>query len=226
MGLTDFLLRGVVALLLGSLIGAERQWRHRLAGLKTNALVSAGAMLFVSASYFFENEVGTSRIAAQVVSGIGFLGAGVMFRDGITVKGLNTAATLWCAASVGVLSGAGALLEAAVATVIIVIANVVLRDIATRMDLSMGFSETGTTHYRLNITIADPNKVAHVREFLARQVEKHQYRMLSLTQSGLHEVVLDVELASDHPNFQVIERLALSLQKQQTIVNWQSLPRT
>ena len=100
-----FLLRVTVALVLGALIGAERQLRQRLTGLRTNALVSTGACLFVLMTQAVPGMAATdaSRIAAYVVSGIGFLGGGVIMRDGLNVRGLNTAATLWCTAAVGVL---------------------------------------------------------------------------------------------------------------------------
>ena len=87
-----------VALACGAIIGSERQVRQRMAGLRTNALVALGAASFVIFSQLFPNEVSPTRVAAQVVSGIGFLGAGIIFRDGFNVHGLNTAATLWCSA--------------------------------------------------------------------------------------------------------------------------------
>ncbi len=98
-----FLLRVGVALALGALIGAERQLRQRLTGLRTNALVSTGACLFVLMTQAVPGMAPSdaSRIAAYVVSGIGFLGGGVIMRDGFNVRGLNTAATLWCTAAIG-----------------------------------------------------------------------------------------------------------------------------
>src|SRR6516164_5942263 len=96
-----------VALALSAIIGFERQWRNRLAGLRTNTLVAIGAASFVIFESLVPDESSPTRIAAQVVSGIGFLGAGLIFREGLSVRGLNTAATLWCSAAVGVLAGAG-----------------------------------------------------------------------------------------------------------------------
>ena len=122
-----FTMRVLLALVLGSLIGAERQMRQRMAGLRTNALVAAGASLFVTVSEFYPDPQGHARIAAQVVSGIGFLGAGVIMREGLNVRGLNTAATLWCSAAIGVLAGSGFLLEGAIGAVAILSANVLLR---------------------------------------------------------------------------------------------------
>ena len=101
MHLVVFLARVLEALFLGCVIWAERQRHHRMAGLRTNALVATGSCLFVSVVGLVPGlESGSDRIAAQVVSGIGFLGAGVIMRDGLNVRGLNTAATLWCSAAV------------------------------------------------------------------------------------------------------------------------------
>ena len=98
--------RLATALLAGAAIGAERQWHQKMAGLRTNALVALGAGGFVA----FSDAVGQgdpTRMAAQVVSAIGFLGAGVILREGINVRGLNTAATLWCSAMAGTFAGGG-----------------------------------------------------------------------------------------------------------------------
>jgi putative Mg2+ transporter-C (MgtC) family protein len=105
------LLRLAVAAGLGGAIGFERELRERQAGLRTHLVVSLGAALFtlVSAYAFrnFGNKVDPTRIAAQIVSGIGFLGAGAIIRQGLSVKGLTTAATLWLVAAIGMASGAG-----------------------------------------------------------------------------------------------------------------------
>ena len=116
-----------VALSCGAVIGSERQMRQRMAGLRTNALVALGAAAFVTFSGLFDQEVSPTRVAAQIVSGIGFLGAGIIFRDGFNVHGLNTAATLWCSAAVGMMAGAGAWDFALVLTGLVVFVNLGLR---------------------------------------------------------------------------------------------------
>lgn len=128
MDLTTFLIRITICFALSILIGLERQLRHRMVGLRTNVLVCIGAFLFVYLS-FGANIVNsdTTRIAAQVVSGIGFLGAGVILRDGSKIKGLNTAATLWCVAAIGTLCAAGLVVEATIGTAFVLLSNVILR---------------------------------------------------------------------------------------------------
>ena len=91
----ELTLRLATALVVGAVIGIERQWRHKMAGLRTNVLVSVGAAVFCLIAALSDREASPTRIAAQVASGIGFLGAGVILREGLNVRGLNTAATLW-----------------------------------------------------------------------------------------------------------------------------------
>jgi uncharacterized membrane protein YhiD involved in acid resistance len=117
-----------VATCLGAAIGLERQWRQRLAGLRTNTLVALGAAIFVTYGRVASDDA-AARIAAQVVSGIGFLGAGLIFKEGLAVRGLNTAATLWCSAAVGLLAGEGLALYGLMAAAFVLGANIALRPI-------------------------------------------------------------------------------------------------
>lgn len=130
---TEFLFQIIVCFLLSSCIGIERQYRRRSVGLRTIILVSLGAFLFVRYSFSFPDS-DMNRIAAQVVAGIGFLGAGVIIKDGKTVKGLTTAATLWCAAAIGVLCSANLLFEAAIGTLFILFTNIILRSVNSKIN--------------------------------------------------------------------------------------------
>lgn len=116
----------LVAFVLGGLIGLERQFRQRNAGLKTNILVAIGAAVFVNMSKILFGDEGAIRVAACVVSGIGFLGAGVILREAGSVVGLNTAATLWCSAAVGSCAGGELYADAAIATILILVTNTLL----------------------------------------------------------------------------------------------------
>ena len=130
-----FLYRISVSFVLSLLVGLERQIRGRAIGLRTSVLVSVGTFMFVSFSVQLA-PLDISRIAAQVVSGIGFLGAGVILKDGINIKGLNTAATLWCNAAIGVLCAGGLIIEATIGTAFILFCNIVLRYITQKAHLT------------------------------------------------------------------------------------------
>ena len=130
----EFATRVFVALACGSLVGLERQWRQRMAGLRTNALVATGTSLFVLITPLLGGTSNPTQIAAYVVSGIGFLAGGVIFKERTSVSGLNTAATLWCTAAIGALVGFGFFLEAAIGVAAVLVANVVLRPIVQRIN--------------------------------------------------------------------------------------------
>lgn len=127
-----FLIRILACFILSIAIGIERQYRHRMVGLRTNVLVSLGAFMFMCIS-FGVYTTDETRIAAQIVSGIGFLGAGVILRDGSKIKGLNTAATLWCVAAIGVLTASGMLFEATIGTILVLASNILLRYLSHRI---------------------------------------------------------------------------------------------
>ncbi len=156
-----------VALTCGALIGSERQVRQRMAGLRTNALVALGAAAFVTFSTLFPDEVSPTRVAAQVVSGIGFLGAGIIFRDGFTIHGINTAATLWCSAGVGMMAGAGAWPYALVLTALVVFVNLGLRPLVRWLKRHTSAGRGTIQHYRLDLVCAAPRE-GEVRAFLLR----------------------------------------------------------
>jgi putative Mg2+ transporter-C (MgtC) family protein len=139
----EIVLRIVLAAALGGAIGLERELREREAGLRTHLLVSVGAALFTMVSAYawtdwrFSNEEGLvfdpTRIAAQVVTGIGFLGAGAIIRQGLSVRGLTTAATLWVVAAIGMASGVGYYWAAFVTTALVLVSLWPLRILAYRL---------------------------------------------------------------------------------------------
>jgi putative Mg2+ transporter-C (MgtC) family protein len=119
------------AFLFGGLIGLERQYRQRTAGLRTNILVAIGAAIFVDAGNRLTGHDGAVHVMAYVVSGIGFLGAGVIMREEGNVRGINTAATLWASGAVGACAGADLILEAGLATAFVLAANTLLRPVVS-----------------------------------------------------------------------------------------------
>ena len=164
-----------VALVCGAVIGSERQVRQRMAGLRTNALVALGAASFVIFSQLFAAEVSPTRVAAQVVSGIGFLGAGIIFRDGFNVHGLNTAATLWCAAAVGLMAGASAWPFAILLTAMVVFINLGLRPLVSWLKRHTRAGLPVTRVYRISLVCASEGE-AVMRALLLR----------TLSLGGLH----------------------------------------
>jgi putative Mg2+ transporter-C (MgtC) family protein len=178
----DLLVRVGFALLLGLAIGIERQWRSRMAGMQTMALVSMGAALFVIlGAYAFEGTGNPTQVAAQVVTGIGFIGAGVIMKQGLAVTGLNTAATLWATAAVGSLAGAWMWREAFSGAVAIVGANLVLHPLASRMDrlhFDVGREVPPTTyHFEL---VCQATAVDAIRESLIDLLSAPEFRIRSV----------------------------------------------
>ncbi|CAM3941749.1 Protein MgtC [Pseudomonas reidholzensis] len=223
-----FLLRVSVALVLGALIGAERQLRQRLTGLRTNALVSTGACLFVLMTQAVPGMAPTdaSRIAAYVVSGIGFLGGGVIMRDGFNVRGLNTAATLWCTAAVGVLSSMGLLLEATLGSLVVLCANILLRDLAQRLDHQevVPASEV-EQRYEVRIVCRSEDEI-QVRSLMLHTLSDPGLRLQSLHSEDLPDSLrLEVraELLGNPQATAQLERLVgrVSLEKGVSAVRWQ-----
>jgi len=157
-------LRLSLALLLGCAIGFERQWNQKMAGLRTNALVALGAAGFVVFSGLV-GEGDPTRIAAQVVTGIGFLGAGVILREGINVHGLNTAATLWCSAMVGTLSGAGLAGPSLLAAGFVIVTNLFLRPLVRRLNNRLLTASDVEAHYTVEIACKGAEE-AHMRSLL------------------------------------------------------------
>ena len=164
-----------VAMACGAVIGSERQVRQRMAGLRTNALVALGAAAFVVFSGLFPDEVSPTRVAAQIVSGIGFLGAGIIFRDGFNVHGLNTAATLWCSAAVGMMAGAGAWPYALLLTGMVVFVNLGLRPLVKWLKRKTKAGVPISRSFRVQVTCR-PDQEADLRAMILR----------TLTIGGLH----------------------------------------
>src|SRR5882757_7710671 len=149
LSIAEFSLRLAVGLGCGALIGLERQWRARMAGLRTNALVAAGATLFVLYAVATDDSSPT-RVASYVVSGIGFLGGGVILREGFNVRGLNTAATLWCSAAVGVLAASGHLAFTLIAAATVIVIHMLGRPLGRIIDRDdAGAEDEGLQPYLL-----------------------------------------------------------------------------
>ena len=152
MSLEQFIVYLLICFFLSFFIGIERQYRQRSVGLRTTILVAMGSYLFVSFSVLLNGyNIDVTRIAAQIVTGIGFLGAGVILKDGVKIRGLTTAATLWCTASIGVLCASGFILEAISGTVIILFSNVFLRYVNKIVNQKSRYEQT-SEEFKVTIT--------------------------------------------------------------------------
>jgi putative Mg2+ transporter-C (MgtC) family protein len=136
MEIFDFTLNLSIAILAGLVIGFERQWHHKSAGLRTHALVAAGSAAFVllSDGLIVTEQGDITRVIGQIVVGIGFLGAGLIIRNGTSIQGLNSAATIWCSSAIGCFAGAGWYLETLIFTGMLLIINLVFRKIENTLD--------------------------------------------------------------------------------------------
>ena len=208
----ESLLRLALAAVLGGLIGVERELREREAGLRTHLLVALGSALFtIVGAYGFDAFLNTgasvvradpTRIAAQIVTGIGFLGAGAIIRQGLSVRGLTTAATLWVVAAVGLAAGAGYYSVAVITTAIVLIALYPLRIIAFKI-LSRFRPEDG----RLLVALPagePPGRIVDEVERLGARISS-----LDVTQEGdRRRLELDVVLPRDTPIPRLVSHIA------------------
>lgn len=193
--LDQIALRLIAALLLGAAIGVERQYRQRSAGLRTNALVGLGAAAFALTGLSIAGDSSPSRMAAQVVSGIGFLGAGAIMREGLNIKGMNTAATLWCSAAVGVACGAGIFAIALLGTGLVVVVNIVIRPLVGAIDRAPQSGAEVERAFRITATGAAEAEAA-LRLLLVKQIALAGLRLVRLDSEDVAGEVPRVALAA------------------------------
>jgi putative Mg2+ transporter-C (MgtC) family protein len=203
----------LVAFVLATLIGAERQYRQRSAGLRTNVLVAVGAATFVSIGGRLTGNAGAVQIAAYIVSGVGFLGAGVIMKDGGKVWGLNTAATLWCSAAVGTLAGIGLLAEAVVVTLAVLAGNTLLRPLAEAINRAPVDERTSEATYEVHV-ITQAEHVGEIRDQLVTALEKASYpiRDVEVTERSDDVTELTATLVSTAIEPSELDAVADSLQ--------------
>jgi putative Mg2+ transporter-C (MgtC) family protein len=222
--LGESVLRLSVALLLGSVIGFERQWNQKMAGLRTNALVALGAAGFVAFSAMV-GQGDPTRVAAQVVTGIGFLGAGVILREGVNVTGLNTAATLWCSSMVGTFAGAGYLVPSVVGAAFVVGTNLVLRPLVHRINRLS--TTAGDTEISYTVTIVcKAADEAHMRSLLLHGLSQAGLglrRIDSADSADGTKVSVAAQAVAGKRNDSALEQIVgrLSLEPNVSAASWQ-----
>lgn len=220
-----FASRLLLALLLGASIGFERQWRQKSAGLRTNTLVCMGSAAFLLLSA----EIGgsaTGRVASYIISGIGFLGAGVIMKDGVSVRGLNTAATIWCSAAVGSMCGLGLYKEAVISTGAIILTHITLRpvgQILNRFSFAEIHQEEITYLLKVHCNAEVEN---HIRILLLQQLGNNDRLLLKSLSSdddkNSLDIIISAEIKSISHQDSSIERTAslLTIEEKVSKVSW------
>jgi putative Mg2+ transporter-C (MgtC) family protein len=170
------------AIAAGALIGLERQWSKHTAGVRTHSLVALGAALFVLLAPLVGTPQEAARMAAQVVTGIGFLGAGVLMRTGLTVHGLNTAATVWCTAALGVLCAAADYWSVLLGTGAVLLVNLAFRPVSRLLTKFSTRQPPQAFHYSIRVT-SEPNREAAICSLLMQLVSAAPFVTQSLEQN-------------------------------------------
>jgi len=215
LNLTDFidsLISLFSAFVLGTLIGAERQYRQRQGGLRTNALVSLGAAAFVDIGMHLNGNAGATQIIAYVVSGVGFIGAGVIMKQGGNVWGLNTAATLWCSAAVGACAGADLAVEAVVLTALVLAGNTLLRPLVNAINRTPINEGSTEAIYEVRLT-TDTEHLNEARELLTAKLETASYplRGIEVVEHDPATVEVVATLLGTSANRDELERVVTAL---------------
>lgn len=222
----ELLTRVGLATVLGIAIGFERQWRSRMAGLQTMALVSMGSALFlILSAYSFDQDGDRLRVAAQIVSGVGFLGADVIMKQGLSVTGLNTAATLWATAAVGALAGAWMWREAVAGATIIVAGNWFLQPLANRMDRAHAKGRDVTSADYLVNVVCGRRVEAEIKAMLAQTMPPPRFQLRAVSAQPTHapdHVELRAEFATSVRDDAAAEESVRTLSQQAgvTSVRW------
>lgn len=226
MDVAHFTMRIGVALILGMAIGLERQFRQHPAGLRTNALVCVGAALFVSLTHLMGDHDSPTRIASYIVSGVGFLGGGVILREGLNVKGMATAATLWCSAAIGTLSGAGYPLHALIGTLAVLLLHIGLRPLARAIDDRVRLAGNVEMSYRLRVLCNEKHEGV-IRTILLRHVNSHPGMTIqgiaTLNDDDPDKAAVVADIFSLRRNDKAMEELMsrLNIEPTVTAVRWE-----
>jgi putative Mg2+ transporter-C (MgtC) family protein len=226
----QFVLHVAGATGLGAAVGLERQWRHEMAGTRTNALVAAGASAFVMAGWRLSDAPSAAgQIASYVVSGVGFLGAGVIFKDGASVRGLNTAATIWCSAAMGVLAGLDSLHLAAILALIVLITNIALRPLIYKLHPLLPAAEPTDAMYEIMLTCCSTDE-PHLRTLLFATIALERATTLQAihcnNEGANDRTRLRADISTLGRQNDLVEKMAarLSIEPEVTSVSWSVLP--
>jgi putative Mg2+ transporter-C (MgtC) family protein len=186
--LLDSFVSLATAFLIGTAIGAEREFRQRSMGLRINVLVAVGAAAFVDVGMRLDGDGGAVRVLAYVVSGVGFLGAGVIMKEGMNIRGLNTAATLWGSAAAGGAAGGDLIGDALLIAVFVILSNTALRPLVNAINRQPLSERSTEALYELLVT-AHPADMAPVRERVMEELSARSYAVRETRTEEVGEAV-------------------------------------
>ncbi len=224
----EFILRLALAVVCGIIIGVERQWRQRTAGLRTYTLVSTGSALFVLLACLTPGDSSPTRIASQIVTGVGFLGAGVIMRSGLSVRGLNTAATIWCSSAVGTLAGSGYLVEAVIGSIVVLAINICLQPLVALINRQPVDPAEQEIKYSLQLT-CEGGQEAGLRGLLVQLIGVAPmvlHQVESVRGPGENQTQIKAVFSSPERQDSQVEQLAtrMCLEKNVVGLTWQMVP--
>lgn len=209
----------LICFLLSFVLGLERQLRRRSLGLRTMILVALGSYMFVSFSFLITGyEFDITRVSAQVVTGIGFFGAGVIIKDNEKniIRGLTTAATLWCDAALGMLCAGGFIKEAIISTSFVLFANIVLRYVNKIINYQVERQNTSET-FSIKLTPENnlENSITYINNFIAKNetLEKISFKVTENT--------ITMTLKVNQNKDRLIEKLISNLEEHYSLKNYE-----
>lgn len=227
-----FLIRLLLAVLLGTVIGTERQLTKHITGIVTNVIVCVGAFAFTSFSFLsWNSSADITRVAAQIVSGVGFLGAGVIISDGTRIKGINTAASIWASASVGILCCLDKFWYAAAVAATIVFSHLIIHPIAEKMIKHQRYNKEKADNqeafYNISIVCAEDNadeiKINLIQYLKA--LDNVLLRKLQMNDTDGGNVNVRAEISTKTKNNELVERIIIHIGKYENIIStgWKHL---
>jgi len=225
----DFIVNVYSALGLGLLIGLEREFRQHPAGLRTNALVCVGSALFMSLTFLLHDVGSPTRIASYIISGIGFLGGGVILKQGVNIRGMNTAATLWCSAAVGAICGAGHWGFAMTGAFTVLLVHLIFRPVSYWVLRLERFSEE-EVNFKINVVITFGKDTA-IRAVFVKFLELNPALSLkslaTAKQEALKETEITAQMVSPVNQQNAILHLVNILNEEPgvRVVSWDKEPR-
>lgn len=230
--LLGFLLRMLLAVVLGAVIGTERQLTKHYTGIVTTIIVCVGSFAFTSFSYLVGSPgADVTRIAAQVVSGIGFLGAGVILSDGTKIKGINTAATVWASAAVGILCCLDKFWYAALIALAILITHLILHPVTEAIEKKQQYDKTKHTNtesfYRISVTCSEDNAPVIKEKLIHHITEVNDVLLRKLDTADLDDgnVKVRAEISTKNKNHVLVEEIIAYLGTTKNILSagWKNI---